>query len=73
MNKFRVMTVLASTLLVLAGCGSDHNATSDPGEAPPAADIYTVAITEIEIVNKDSGAAVMVEGLPAAGGTLERN
>lgn len=70
MNKCRILIVLASTLLIVAGCGSDQSEALDSGQFPAAASIYAVTITEIEIVNKDSGETVAVDGLPASGGLL---
>lgn len=70
MNKCRTLIILASTLLIVAGCGLDHSEALDSGQFPPTSNFYTVTITEIEIVNKDSGEPVAVDGLPAAGGLL---
>jgi len=73
MNTCRTLTTLAAGLLILAACESDRVETSDPGQPPPTSTDYTVTITEVVVVNKDSGEPVIVEGLPVAGGSLEHD
>lgn len=69
MKSIKTSILLGSCLLLAAACevGSDVERN---GNTPRPPDAYELDIVGVEVVNKDSGAAVSVGGLPAEGGVL---
>ena len=67
MKKYGTTFLLAGLSIVAAGC--DFKDDDDSGAAPAPAS-YTVAVTGVGMVNKDTGEALVVDGLPVQGGAL---
>lgn len=63
-------TTVVLIALAAAGCHSKNR--DDPGTVapPPVVASYSVAVTSVEVVNKDTGQPLVVGGLPAQGGEL---
>lgn len=68
--KRNIATLLSvATLLLIAACDTGSDVERN-GYIPRPPNAYELDIVAVDLVNKDSGAAVSVSGLPAAGGTL---
>ena len=68
MKNLKVSVVTIALLVGVSGCGGGQGAGPGPSPPPPVLNSFKVTVTEIEVVNKDSGAALVVEGLPLTGG-----
>lgn len=70
----RKLTVLLIALATAAtGCSGKSNRSDGggaPAPPPPPEASYVVAVSAIDVVNKDTGEQVVVGGLPAQGGQL---
>jgi hypothetical protein len=68
-----MIVVLIAMAAVTAGCSGKSNRSDGGGPPPPPPPpaSYTVAVTSVDVVNKDTGQPLVVGGLPAAGGELE--
>ena len=69
MRRNRLTILTGVTLVFVAACDTGSDAERN-GYNPRPADTYELDIVGVELVNKDSGAAVPVSGLPAEGGVL---
>ena len=74
MTSRRTTVLLIALATVTAGCsGGKSNRSDGSGAAPPPPPVeasYTVAVTAVDVVNKDTGEQLVVGGLPAQGGAL---
>jgi len=70
-----IAALLLAVLALPAGCSSSDDGSNDPSRPtptlPPTADTYSLEVIAVDVVNKDSGAALEVGGLPAQGGSLD--
>lgn len=70
-----IAALLLAVLVLPAGCSRGSDGSADPRRPtptlPPIADAYSLEVTAIDVVNKDSGAPLEVGGLPAQGGSLD--
>ena len=70
MNNQMKFFIIASLSVGAAGCdfvGRDRGSTD---QNLPAVPDYSVIVTSVEMVNKDSGESLTVEGLPLEGGLV---
>ena len=67
LKKIILMAVLS---IVAAGCDYSDNNRGPAGSTPPTANTYTVTVTSVVMVNKDSGEVQVIEGFPIDGGLL---
>lgn len=72
----RVIAALLLAVLALpAGCSRSSDGSGNGSQptptVPPTADTYSLEVVAVDVVNKDSGAALEVGGLPAQGGSLD--
>ena len=73
MPSTTTIVALIALAAVTAGCSGKNNRTDDGGPPPPPPPppaSYALAVTGVEIVNKDTGEPIVVGGLPAQGGEL---
>ena len=70
-----IAALLLAVLALPAGCSSSGDGSGDPSRPtptlPPTADTYSLDVIAVDVVNKDSGAALEVGGLPAQGASLD--
>ena len=65
------MLLIALASMTAACSGGKSNRNDGGGAAPPPPEAsYTVAVTAVDVVNKDTGEQLVVGGLPAQGGQL---
>ena len=69
MPSTTTIVALIALAAVTAGCSGKNNRTDGEGPPPPPAS-YALAVTGVDIVNKDTGEPIVVGGLPAQGGEL---
>jgi hypothetical protein len=68
-----MMVALIALTAVTAGCSGKSNRSDGVGQGPPPPPVqasYSLAVTSIDVVNKDTGEPIAVGGLPAQGGEL---
>lgn len=73
MTPTRTIVALIALIAVTAGCSGKSNRSDGGGQGPPPPPVqasYTLAVTSIDVVNKDTGEPIAVGGLPAQGGEL---
>lgn len=73
MTPSRLIVALIALTAVTAGCSGRSNrsdGSSGPPAPPPPPASYTLAVTSVAVVNKDTGEPIAVGGLPAQGGEL---
>lgn len=66
MNNFKTMILLGASTVLTAGC----DLFDDDDIGVPAAETYTATVTSVDVVNKDSGEMLVIEGFPVEGGVL---
>ncbi len=70
-----IAALLLAVLALPAGCSRSGDGSGDPSRptptVPPTAATYSLEVIAVDVVNKDSGAALEVGGLPAQGGSLD--
>lgn len=64
------LILLAATVLMLNGC-SDSDSAVTPDS--PAAQHYSVSLTQVTVVKQGSNEELTIDGLPANGATLTGN
>jgi predicted component of type VI protein secretion system len=67
MNRYAQLFVLAALSLLALGC--DSGGHKEKSAAAPATQ-YGVSVVAIDAVNKDTGEALVVDGVPVNGGTV---
>jgi hypothetical protein len=77
MKNYKIMCLLTALSVIAAGCnsgggtaGGSDSPPPPPPPPPPTAANYSVTVTAVDMVNKDSGEALEVEGFPIDGGVL---
>lgn len=73
MTSLRMSVLLIALLTITAACSGESNRNDDGGGPPPPSPpqaSYALAVTSVDVVNKDTGEALAVGGLPAQGGEL---
>lgn len=73
MTSRRMTVLLIALSAVTAGCSNKSNRSDGGGPPPPPPPpqaSYALAVTSVDVVNKDTGEALVVGGLPAPGGEL---
>lgn len=74
MTSRSIALLLIALTAATAGCSGKNNRNDGggppPPPPPPQASSYALAVTSVDIVNKDTGEALVVGGLPAQGGEL---
>lgn len=69
MNRLISLILLCAASVLAAGCSGGDN-KHEFGYVEPSVGTYEIDIVAVEVVNRDSGVSVAVEGVPAEGGML---
>ena len=70
MNNYKTIILMAALSAGATGCDFFDGTNRDSRATQPVTDTYTVTVTSVEMVNKDSGEILVIEGFPIEGGVL---